>query len=214
MSMSPTITSPAMMTGVGVLLGTAAYMAPEQARGKAVDKRADIWAFGCVLYEILTGKCAFRGDETADIIVNILSKDPDWGQLPASTAPSLRQLLARCLVKDPRQRWRDIGDARIQLQEMNGGRTAEPATITRNSRNRSERAAWTLATAAIIIAIAAIALASRRTVPTTGDAVYRASILPPAGINIPAVVVPSTRFALSPDGKRVAFVAPITRGRR
>jgi serine/threonine protein kinase len=114
-SMSPTITSPALMTGVGVLLGTAAYMSPEQARGKAVDKRADIWAFGCVLFEMLTGARPFAGDETTDVVVAILSKEPDWSRLPASTSRRVRELLERCLAKDPRQRLRDIGDVRLEI---------------------------------------------------------------------------------------------------
>jgi eukaryotic-like serine/threonine-protein kinase len=95
---SPTITSPAMMTGVGVLLGTAAYMSPEQARGKAVDKRTDIWAFGCVLYEMLTGKRAFAGDEIPDTLANVLTREPDWNALPAKTSARLRELLSRCLI--------------------------------------------------------------------------------------------------------------------
>src|SRR5439155_5592581 len=113
LSMSPTITSSAMMTGVGVLLGTAAYMAPEQARGKAVDKRADIWAFGCVLFEMLTGASPFAGDEVTDVLIAALSKEPDWRRLPASTPARLRELLVRCIEKDPRKRLRDIGDARL-----------------------------------------------------------------------------------------------------
>ena len=90
---SPTITSPAMMTGAGVLLGTAAYMAPEQARGKAVDKRADIWAFGCVLYEMLTGRRAFTADEVSDTLAMVLMKEPDWSLLPSATPPAIRTLL-------------------------------------------------------------------------------------------------------------------------
>ena len=114
---SPTITSPAMMTGVGMLLGTAAYMSPEQARGKAADKRSDIWAFGCVLYEMLTGKRAFEGDDVGDTLANVLKTEPDWTALPAGTAPSIRRLLRRCLAKDRARRLSDAVSARLEIDE-------------------------------------------------------------------------------------------------
>ena len=116
-SLSPTITSPALMTGVGVLLGTAAYMSPEQAKGRPADKRSDIWAFGCVLYEMLTGKRAFQGDDVADTLANVLKSQPDWQAIPASTPPSVARLLRRCLAKGPTARLRDIGDARLDIDE-------------------------------------------------------------------------------------------------
>src|SRR5262249_30573024 len=100
LSMSPTITSPAMMTGIGVLLGTAAYMAPEQARGMVADKRSDIWAFGCVLYEMLTGRRVFDAGEVSDTLAMVLMKDVDWTPLPATTPPAIRTLLRRCLEKN------------------------------------------------------------------------------------------------------------------
>ena len=117
---SPTITSPAM-TMRGMILGTAAYMAPEQAKGKPVDKRADIWAFGCVLYEMLAGRRAFAGDDISTTLAAVLLKDPEWGALPASTPVALRRLLTRCLTKDPKARLRDIGEARIRIDELLGG---------------------------------------------------------------------------------------------
>jgi serine/threonine protein kinase len=103
-SQSPTITTPAMMTGVGVILGTAAYMSPEQARGKTVDKRADIWAFGAVLFEMLTGKRAFDGEDVGDTLATVLRVEPDWSALPAEAAFPVRTLLRGCLEKNPRQR--------------------------------------------------------------------------------------------------------------
>src|SRR5262245_22410665 len=112
---SPTITSPAMMTVGGMILGTAAYMSPEQAKGKAVDKRADIWAFGCVLYEMLTGRKAFAAEDVTDTIVAVLSREPDWKALPPETPPSIRRLLRRCLTKNARQRLPDIGVARLDI---------------------------------------------------------------------------------------------------
>src|SRR5258708_8351020 len=104
---SPTITIDAA-TGEGVILGTAAYMSPEQARGRTVDKRTDIWAFGCVLYEMLTARVVFPGDTVSDTIGKILEREPDWSALPASTPAAIRRLLVRCLVKDPKQRRRDL----------------------------------------------------------------------------------------------------------
>ena len=105
------------MTAMGMILGTAAYMAPEQARGRIVDKRVDIWAFGLVLYEMLTGRAAFAGDTITDIIAAVVTREPDWTALPATTPASIRRLLTRCLEKDPKRRLRDIGDARLEIEE-------------------------------------------------------------------------------------------------
>ena len=117
LSMSPTITSPALLTGAGIILGTAAYMSPEQARGKAVDKRTDIWAFGCVLYEMLTGRRAFDGDDVTDVLARVLERDVDLSAVPASVPPAVRRLLRRCLVKDRRQRLSGIDVARLEIDE-------------------------------------------------------------------------------------------------
>ena len=122
---SPTITSPAL-TQLGVILGTAAYMSPEQARGRPADKRSDIWAFGAVLYEMLTGKRAFEGDDISDTLANILKSEPDWGALPADTPLSIRRVLRRCLEKDPRRRTHDIADARLDLDERDVAAAVTP----------------------------------------------------------------------------------------
>ncbi|HEX4824166.1 MAG TPA: protein kinase [Candidatus Polarisedimenticolaceae bacterium] len=139
--MSPTITS--LGTVAGVILGTAAYMAPEQARGKGVDKRADIWAFGCVLFEMLSGKRPFDGETVSDTLAAVLAKDADWSALPASTPAKVRHLLERCLEKDPKRRLRDIGDARLELDEVLADRTASgrvrvppAAEVTAPARSR------------------------------------------------------------------------------
>jgi len=117
MSVSPTITNAAMMTGIGVLLGTAAYMAPEQAKGRPADKRSDIWAFGCVLYEMLTARRAFEGEDVSDTLAAVLRGEPDWGALPANAPPALSTLLKDCLKRDRRQRISDIAAARFVLTE-------------------------------------------------------------------------------------------------
>ena len=111
---SPTITSPAV-TQAGAILGTAAYMAPEQAKGRPVNKRADIWAFGCVLYEMLTGTRLFGGEDVSEVLAAVLRQDIDWKPLPVSTPAGVRWLLQRCLERDPKLRLRDIGDARLLL---------------------------------------------------------------------------------------------------
>ena len=116
-SVSPTVTSPALVTGRDVFLGTAAYMSPEQAKGLSVDKRADVWAFGVVLYEMLTGRRGFDGDTTVEVLSNVLKADPEWNALPPDIPPVVRSLLRRCLQKDPSRRLRDIGDARFQIEE-------------------------------------------------------------------------------------------------
>jgi serine/threonine protein kinase len=117
---SPTITN---ATALGVILGTAVYMAPEQARGRAVDRRADIWAFGNIVYELLTGRRAFDGEDVADVVAKILEREPDWAALPQSTPPDLRRRLGRCLMKDPKARLRDIGEARLAIDAMLRGET-------------------------------------------------------------------------------------------
>ena len=115
MSQSPTIT--AIATGTNVILGTAAYMSPEQARGKVVDRRADVWAFGCVIYEMLTARQAFSGETVVDTLSAILNREPDWRLLPPETPSAIRRLLPRCLAKDLKRRIHDISDARIEIED-------------------------------------------------------------------------------------------------
>ncbi len=137
LSESPTLISPAMMTGVGMILGTAAYMSPEQARGKTVDKRADIWAFGAVLFEMLSGTRPFDGEDMAETLGAVIHREPVWSRLPASTPASIRAVLQRCLQKDPKQRLRDIGDVRLALagafdiaSSQTTGATPQPASAS------------------------------------------------------------------------------------
>jgi serine/threonine protein kinase len=196
LSMSPTITTPAL-TRAGMILGTAAYMAPEQARGTPLDKRADVWAFGCVLYEMLTGKRAFGGDEVADVLARVIAGDPDFSQLPSST-PAVLRLLRRCLVKDRRWRLPDLAMARIEIEDA---RMNSPETLAPSSQNAGRRYApfvW-LGGAAVLAAVAALAaftIAPRAPEPL----LTRLEVTTPPTFD-------SSSFALSPDGRQLVFVA-------
>jgi serine/threonine protein kinase len=199
---SPTITSPAL-TMRGVILGTAAYMAPEQAKGKPVDKRADIWAFGCVLYEILTGRAPFGGETITDVIAAVVKSDPDWNALDASTPPRVRRLLERCLTKDPRARLRDIGDARILFEE---DERPAPSIASHASRNRwAGLAPWAITAIIVIAAAATIASPSWRTT----------SARPPLRFVEP---IPTPRVdphpVLAPDGSFLVYVTDSLRLRQ
>ena len=162
-SLSPTMTSPAM-TRLGIILGTAAYMAPEQARGRPADRRSDIWAFGCVLYEMLTGTSIFGSDEVSDTLAAVLRAEPDWNGLPAETPPQIRLLLRRCLRKDARQRLPHIGAARLDLDDAFID-TGTP--VSRSDAAVASHARWrwapALATAAIAVAVVAGAVVWRLT---------------------------------------------------
>src|SRR4029453_13123737 len=140
LSMSPTLSVHA--TFAGVILGTAAYMSPEQARGRPVDKRTDIWAFGCVLFEILAGKQTFdAGDTVSDAVAAILKTEPDWSALPADTPLPVRALLRRCLEKDPGRRLRDIGDAQLELDDAVADPLPSATVATANRPPASPRPA-------------------------------------------------------------------------
>jgi len=150
-SNSPTITSPA--TGLGVILGTAAYMSPEQARGRAVDRRADIWAFGVVLFELVTGRRLFAGDTVSDTLAAVLREDIPWDRLPPGVPAPVRRVLTRCLERDPQKRLRDIGDARLDLERpldaAVGTTEAMPAAVGAGRSRTPERVMWSLAVVAV-----------------------------------------------------------------
>ena len=199
---SPTLTSPVAMTRQGLILGTAAYMAPEQAKGKTVDRRADVWAFGCALYEMLTGRRAFPGDDVTETLAAVVRAEPDWAALPPETHPAIRRLLTRCLEKNPRERASDIGMARIEINEA----LKKPAPAATPARPGRAWIPWTVAALASVAALAfGVAWRARPPVETR---VIRTSILPPAEL----VNNPALRFAISPDGRRVAFTAPDSTG--
>jgi eukaryotic-like serine/threonine-protein kinase len=211
---SPTVTLGG--TREGVILGTAAYMSPEQARGKVVDKRTDIWAFGCVLYQMLTGRAAFGGETVSDTIVAILDRQPDWRLLPSGTPASLTRLLQRCLEKDPKRRLHDIADARIEIEEAlhePSGLLSEvlsPGTLPSGAVTRARTSG--LLVAAVVFALALGAdIASRLAAPTSPVApLARVMITLPAG-----QALEKGRFspvALSPDGRLLAYAAAVGGG--
>jgi serine/threonine protein kinase len=147
-TMSPTMSVPA--TEAGVILGTAAYMAPEQARGHTIERYTDIWAFGCVLYEMLTGRSPFEGGDLAGILARVLEREPDWTRLPANVPARVRDLLRLCLEKNPKNRRRDAGDVRIDIERALSGPAAE--TIAAGAA-RASRVAWLVIAVAILAAV-------------------------------------------------------------
>ena len=192
-------TSPAM-TQQGFILGTAAYMSPEQARGRHVDKRTDIWAFGVVLFEMLTGRPLFAGETVTDVLAGVVTRDPDWSTLPAGTPPAVRELLRHCLEKDRTRRLRDIGDARL-LIDASAATAASPQPAPPSS---ARGFVWTIATLALLLlaAIVYIVTIGSRTTPA---AVTRFDIGLPTGAFLRLDEQPA--IAISPDGQTVAFVA-------
>jgi serine/threonine-protein kinase len=209
-ALDPTVTGPGpaavtapALTEVGTVLGTAAYMSPEQARGRPVDQRADIWAFGCVLYEMLAGQAAFSGEDGNSTLARVLERDADFAALPTAVTPAVRRTIELCLRKDPRKRLRAIGDVRLALEGDLAGPASPPAPFARRM--------WPAAAALLLGAV--------------GASAYFTSSRPHAAVNAPAIPLPVSRFvitppanaplaslggldlAFSPDGRRIAYFA-------
>ncbi|MGH9383908.1 MAG: protein kinase domain-containing protein [Vicinamibacterales bacterium] len=202
-SMSPTLTTPAM-TAMGVVMGTAAYMAPEQAKGRPVDKRADIWALGCVLFEMLTGKRPFDGDDMSDMLATVLKSEPDWTAIPADVPASVRPLVRRCLEKDPRKRVADASVVRFVLDEP-----AAVAAVRSAASRTSPRWRWLAGGAAAAVAlVAATAWIAMRVAQPVAQP-FRFAVVPleplaPQGAD--------RDFAVSPDGRRIVYRAAVGNG--
>jgi eukaryotic-like serine/threonine-protein kinase len=205
LTQSSPVLSPAP-TLAGVILGTALYMSPEQARGLAVDKRTDIWSFGCVLFEMLTGKNPFDGETLTDTLAAIVKNEPDWRALPAETPSGVRSVIARCLRKDPAQRLHDIADGRFQIEELLNDPVGSRAAAT-PTRNKREWVAWI---AAVLFLGAALFFAARpSTTSGSGDPIAL-PVFPPEGTVFSAAVNTTVNvplFALSPDGRSLVFSA-------
>jgi serine/threonine-protein kinase len=204
---SPTISR--MATQAGIILGTAAYMSPEQAKGKTVDRRTDIWAFGCVFYEMLTGKRAFGGETVTDALAAVIRGEPDWALLSATTPQAVRNLLQRCLKKDPKQRLQSIGEARITLDEVLSGSTQAVAPIQESQSLPSAKPSslrflpWAVAVllgAALLFAPFALRQASH---PSVLKPVELSLWIPP---DLQLDTIDGPAVAISPDGSRLAYV--------
>ena len=182
-------------TATGVIMGTAAYMSPEQARGKPVDKRTDLWAFGCVLYEALTGRQAFGGETSSDVLAAILRNEPEWQHLPSSTPEAWHRLLRRCLTKDPRERLRDAGDARLELTDMTDA--AQP-------KRRGPLMPWIVAASALSVAIFLWAFSARDMLEPASPVRFKIQL--PETERLP-VSRGSSLLDISPDGKRIVYAA-------
>jgi len=205
---SPTITTPAM-TMAGMILGTAAYMSPEQARGRMLDRRTDVWAFGCVLFEMLSGKRPFDGEDIPETIGAIIHKEPDWTALPGSTPPVIVNTIKRCLTKDQRQRIRDVGDVQLALDGAFETSVPSASVSSATARGISRTALW-VGAAAITAAAVAFALATWAPWKTTTPAaVLRLEVELGADVSVSADAGPA--IALSPDGKTMAFATGNTR---
>jgi Tol biopolymer transport system component len=191
-----TITSPAM-TQAGMIIGTAAYMSPEQARGKRVDRRTDIWAFGCLLFEMLSGRRAFMGEDVTETLASVLKSEPDWAALPASTPPAIRSLLRRCLQRDPERRLRDISDARFQIDDA----LNEPSPSAQATAARRGAGGWWLWAASVAVIAGAAAAA-------TWYVTSRSQLADELRLEIgtPPTTDPAS-IAISPDGRAVVFAA-------
>jgi eukaryotic-like serine/threonine-protein kinase len=202
MSMSPTITTPAM-TQAGMILGTAAYMSPEQARGRAVDKRADIWAFGVVLFEMVSGQRAFRGDDVSETLASVLKDTPNFSTLPPSTPSRVRALIERCVERDARLRLRDIGEARLEIARIEAGAhdgATTPATAAAVAPAWRRALPWAVAAALAVALAASLSVAVRRT--SAGAPLRRFTLA------LPSKSAPNWndfRVAISSDGAHLAY---------
>jgi predicted Ser/Thr protein kinase/dipeptidyl aminopeptidase/acylaminoacyl peptidase len=208
LSMSPTMVSPA--TQAGIILGTAQYMSPEQARGREVDQRADIWAFGCVLFEMVSGRPPFEsGDTVSDAIAAILAGEPRWHALPGNTPATVRRLLRRCLQKDVNRRLRHVADARLELEDA----AVEPSPAAGTAQVRSSRRAgvsWAIAAVAVGIASFAV-WSGRGRLEGASPPVTRLELALPPDLELYAS---ARTVALSPDGSRIAFIGVLSGARQ
>jgi serine/threonine protein kinase/Tol biopolymer transport system component len=199
------MSSPTMMSGTaaGMIIGTAAYMSPEQARGKVADTRSDIWAFGAVVFELLTGRQAFAGETLTDLLASVIKNEPEWNALPSPASEELRSLLRRCLQKDLRRRLQHIGDARIAIEDILAGQAA-PSTAVPPARRSRERYVWGLAILVLTAATVFLGINYFQDSPVDDAPLARFSVVPPEK----TIFRPDGAFqALSQDGTKLAFVA-------
>jgi len=209
LSQSPTLISPAAMTGVGMIMGTAAYMSPEQARAKEVDKRTDVWAFGALLYEMLTGTRAFPGDDLADVIAAVMKTTPDWSALPPDVPPVVVSLIKGCLEKDRTVRIHDLAAARFVLSTDVGAMLSTAPTSVKTSSRWAAVLPWALAT--LVVGAGLGWLIPRSSGRETSVTQLQTGVLPAEqlGRSIASVRPSRTAMALSPDGRSLVFVGEL-----
>jgi serine/threonine protein kinase/Tol biopolymer transport system component len=196
-SQSPTVTREAM-TRSGVILGTPAYVSPEQAKNRAVDERTDIWGLGCVLYEMLTGRAAFAQETIPETLARVIEREPDWDALPANTPPNIKRLVRRCLEKDPRRRLHAAADVRIAIEDAFVAHDTDSPAIPQRSRWSTAVVPWLIASIAIAVAVIAVWSTARRSTPDL------------AMLRLDVNTAPTrdpVSFSLAPDGRRLVFVA-------
>ena len=214
LSMSPTITTPAM-TQAGMMLGTAAYMSPEQARGTAVDKRADVWAFGVMLWEMLTGKRLFEGATVSDTLAAVLKTEPQWSALAPATPAAIRRLLRRCLEKDRKRRLDSAADARLEIEDgLTAPSAPEGVAASATSSALGGRLAWMTSIAAVaVLGMIVLAVPTirhlRETLPAAAPVQF--TVVPPENTSFGGPAEGgtgiATQVAMSPDGRNIVFVA-------
>jgi Tol biopolymer transport system component len=210
-SPSAALATPAM-TQAGMILGTAAYMSPEQAKGHPVDRRSDVWAFGVVLYEMLTGRRAFEGDDVSDTLAFLLMREPDWALLPADTPPSIRRLLRRCLEKDRKRRLDSAADARLEIEEALNApstvddATAQPTPVPCSAWSRALTWVWAASTLGLAISLGFALWAPWRAAPLDRPLI-RLDVDLGAGVSMPLPQTAGSSVAISPDGTRLAYAS-------
>ena len=210
LSMSPTISLTAAATQMGMIIGTAAYMSPEQARGKPVDKRADVWAFGVVLYEMLTGGRAFTAEDVSLTLARVLDREPEWEALDAALPPALLVFLRRCLQKDPKERIRDIGDVRLALAGAFDMPAPAPVEVPEPAATVQPLRFWQRPVPALLVVLLVAVIAGLAAVwgvprPPAGSLVRFVVVTPPDGPLNPRN--PNRDVAISPDGARIVYVS-------
>jgi serine/threonine-protein kinase len=206
-SLSPTVTS--LGTIAGAIMGTAAYMSPEQARGRSADRRADIWSLGCVIYEMLVGERPFRGESISDTLATVLKSEPDWDRLPAATPPSLRRLLRRCLAKRRRNRLHAVGDVRLDLEDAGREADSGPESSTAPPRTAVTRfIPWMVAAAALVAAVMGFSGGPREATPAPATTRFHIDV------EAPNLIGGSVPIAVSHDGRTLAYSAMSDAGSR
>ena len=198
------------MTAMGIILGTAAYMSPEQAKGRQADKRSDVWAFGAVLYEMLTGRRAFGGEDLSDTLATVLKSEPDWSVLPADVPPPLRTLMQRCLAKDPRTRVADISTALFVMNESASLASAAPVAALQPASAWQRPPLWrrlVLPIAALVVGGAMVGTGVWITTRPSAPRVTRFALSSPTGPGALLVDPQSIDLTITPDGKQIVYKA-------